>query len=82
MLLDDLKHEFEKKGISIRDAIYEQLACFFDLDHSGTVYIASFCNYLRDPEESFNFFKLNAHVLTTHINEYIKNCLVSRPENL
>jgi hypothetical protein len=66
----------EKRGVQIRDAIYDQLSCFFDLDRSGTVYIASFCNFLRDPSvEGFNFFKLNPAVLSTHINEYVKNCL-------
>jgi hypothetical protein len=83
LLLEDLKHEMEKKGVQIRDAIYEQLACFFDLDHSGTIYIASFCHYLRDPEaDRMCFFKLNPSLLSTHIIEYIKNCLQSRPENL
>jgi hypothetical protein len=73
----------EKRGIHVRDAIYDQLACFFDLDHSGTVYIASFCNYFRDPlAERFNFFKLNPSLVSTHINDYVKNCLQSKPENL
>lgn len=76
MMLDDFRHEMEKRGIQIRDAIYDQFACFFDLDHSGTVYVASFCNYLRDPVSGgFNFFKLNPSLLQTHINEYVKNCL-------
>ena len=83
LLLEDLKHEMEKKGVQIRDAIYEQLQCFFDLDHSGTIYIASFCHYLRNPDhENLNFFKLNPSLLSTHIMEYIKNCLQTRPENL
>lgn len=73
----------EKRGIVIRDAIYDQLSCYFDLDHSGTIYIASFCNFLRDPQsQTFNFFKLNPAVLSAHITDYIRNCMASRPEQL
>jgi hypothetical protein len=40
------------------------------------VYIASFCNFLRDPQpDNFNFFKLNPAVMSTHITDYVKNCL-------
>ena len=81
ILTTDLQNHMEKRGITIRDAIYDQLACYFDIDHSGSIYIASFCNFLRDPQH-FNFFKLNPAVLSAHITDYIRNCLASRPEQL
>lgn len=53
------------------------------MDHSGTIYVASFCNFFRDPStDNFNFFKLNPSVIATHIIEYVRNCLQSKPENL
>jgi hypothetical protein len=73
----------DKRGIVIRDAMYDQLASYFDLDRDGTIYIASFCNYLRDPQiNHFNFFKLNPSILTAHITDYVRNCLGSKPEQI
>ena len=62
----DLKNELDdRRGIQIRDALYDQLASFFDLDRSGQIYIASFCNYLHDSKISnFNFFKLNPGIIS------------------
>ncbi len=78
----DLKVELEdRRGITIRDTLYDQLSSFFDLDRSGQIYIASFCNYLSDPRVSkFNFFKLNPSVMTNHITDYLRNCLTAKPE--
>ena len=45
----DLKSVLEDRyGIVIRDALYDQLASYFDLDRNGTIFIASFCAYLYD----------------------------------
>lgn len=30
----------------------------------------------------FNFFKMNPSVLTTHVTDYIRNCLTAKPELL
>ena len=80
----DLKYEMEdRRGIIVRDIMYDQLASYFDLDRSGQVYISSFCSYLTDGSiASFNFFKINSNVLTQHIVEYLRNCLTVKPELL
>ena len=71
----DLKLELEdRRGIVIRDTLYDQLASYFDLDRSGQVYISSFCAYLTDSTIAhFNFFKLNASVMTDHVTDYLRN---------
>jgi hypothetical protein len=80
--IKDLKLELEdRRGIVIRDTLYDQLASYFDLDRSGQVYITSFCSYLGDSRISnFNFFKLNPSIMTTHITDYLRNCLTAKPE--
>lgn len=80
----DLKVELEdRRGIVIRDTLYDQLASYFDLDRSGQIYISSFCAYLSDPTIShFNFFKLNPSVMTNHITDYLRNCLTAKSELL
>jgi hypothetical protein len=66
----------DRYGVVIRDALYDQLASYFDLDRNGTIYIASFCAYLYDTTlRQLNFFKVNPGVLTNQIIEYIRNCL-------
>lgn len=62
----DLRELMEdQRGIVVRNALYDQLSGFFDLDRSGQIYIGSFCSYLRDPTIShFNFFKVNPNVIT------------------
>ena len=66
----------DRYGVVIRDALYDQLAGYFDLDRNGTIYSASFCAYLYDTTlRKLNFFKVNPGVLTNQICEYIKNCL-------
>lgn len=80
----DLKVEMEdRRGIIVRDQLYDQLASYFDLDRSGQIYISSFCSYLSDPTVSkFNFFKLNPSALTNHVTDYLRNCLTGKPELL
>ena len=82
--INDLKIELEdRRGIVIRDTLYDQLSSYFDLDRSGQIYITSFCSYLRDSRVAyFNFFKLNPSIMTTHINDYLRNCLTAKPELL
>ena len=62
----DLKSELDdRRGIQIRDTMYDQLASYFDLDRSGQIYIASFCSYLHDSKiANFNFFKLNPSIIS------------------
>lgn len=80
--IKDLKIELEdRRGIVIRDTLYDQLSSFFDLDRSGQIYIASFLTYLSDPTVAhFNFFKLNPSIMTNHITDYLRNCLTAKPE--
>ena len=53
------------------------------MDRSGQLYIASFCNYLQNPDLSeFNFFKVNQQVIANNIIEYLRNVLATRPEQL
>ena len=82
--IKDLKIELEdRRGIIIRDTLYDQLASYFDLDRSGQIYISSFCGYLQDPTVAhFNFFKLNPSVMTNHITDYMRNVLTAKPELL
>ena len=82
--LRDLKIELEdRRGIVIREAMYEQLASYFDLDRSGLIYISSFCSYLKDSTvANFNFFKLCPGVMTDHVTDYFRNCLTAKPELL
>lgn len=73
----------DRRGIIIRDTLYDQLASYFDLDRSGQIYITSFCSYLTDNTVAhFNFFKLNPSVMTGHIVDYLRNCLTAKPELL
>lgn len=59
------------------------MSSYFDLDRSGQLYIASFCNYLQNPNLSeFNFFKVNQQVIANNIIEYLRNVLATRPEQL
>lgn len=52
---------------------------YFDLDRSGLIYMASVVQYLLDQQLSnFNFFKVNANVITAHITDYVRNCISSR----
>ena len=47
LTIADLKNELDdRRGIQIRDAMYDQLASLFDLDRSGQIYVASFLSYL------------------------------------
>ena len=82
--IKDLKLELEdRRGIVVRDTLYDQLASYFDLDRSGQIYISSFLAYLTDPTvANFNFFKLNPSIMTNHVTEYIRNCLTAKPELL
>lgn len=51
------------------------------MDRSGQIYISSVLAYLADPTVGqFNFFKVNPHVITAQITEYVRNCLASREE--
>ena len=76
-----MKLELEdRRGIVVRDTLYDQLASYFDLDRSGQIYISSFLAYLTDPTiAKFNFFKLNPSIMTNHVTEYIRNCLTAKP---
>ena len=82
--IKDLRIELEdRRGIIIRETLYDQLSSYFDLDRSGQIYISSFCSYLQDPKlANFNFFKLNPSVMTNHITDYMRNCLTAKPELL
>ena len=82
--IKDLKLELEdRRGIVVRDTLYDQLASYFDLDRSGQIYITSFMAYLTDPTiAKFNFFKLNPSVMTNHVTDYMRNCLTAKPELL
>ena len=82
--VSDLREVMEdERGIVVRDALYNELATYFDLDRSGQVYIGSFCSFLRDPTIShFNFFKVNPAVITKSITDYVRNCLASKPDDM
>ena len=69
LTITDLKNELDdRRGIQIRDAMYDQLASLFDLDRSGQIYVASFLSYLQDSKISnFNFFKLNPGIIQQQI---------------
>jgi hypothetical protein len=51
------------------------------LDKSGQIYIQSVLSYLVEPTlKEFNFFKVNPHVITAQITEYVRNCIANRQE--
>jgi Ca2+-binding EF-hand superfamily protein len=81
--VDEFKELLENHGISIRDALYDQLLSYFDLDRTNQLYIPSFCEYLRNPSmRNFNFFKVNPTILTTQIGDYVKNSVESRKDSM
>ena len=84
LTITDLKNELDdRRGIQIRDAMYDQLASLFDLDRSGQIYVASFLSYLQDSKISnFNFFKLNPGIIQQQIQEYVRNCITNESEQL
>ena len=75
--VQDLKGVLQDKhAVFIRDALYDQLASYFDLDRAGQIFIGSLCAYLRDPSlRQLNFFKVNPGVLTGQICDYVRNCI-------
>ena len=75
MILED------ENGIMIRDALYDQLGSFFDLDRDNQVYISSIVTYLKDPSpEKINYFKVNKQVISSQITAYVKNSVESMPD--
>ena len=74
MQLSDLRDIFDNNGIFIRDALYDQLASYFDLDRNDKIYITSFCEYLINPRlTNFNFFKVHPIIVVNLVAEYIRN---------
>lgn len=78
-----LRDIFDNNGILIRDALYDQLASYFDLDRNDNIYITSFCEFLKNPRmNNFNFFKVHPVVVVNLVSEYIKNEVLLKPETL
>jgi hypothetical protein len=81
--LSELRDIFDNNGIFIRDALYDQLASYFDLDRNDKIYITSFCEYLIHPRlTNFNFFKVHPIIVVNLVSEYIKNEVQLKEETL
>lgn len=67
--------------MQIRDALFDQLLQFFDLDRDQQIYITSFCDYLKNPSSTtINFFKVNKAIISAQIADYVKNSIESAPD--
>ena len=67
--------------MQIRDALFDQLLQFFDLDRDQQIYITSFCDYLKNPSSTtINFFKVNKAIISGQIADYVKNSIESTPD--
>ena len=81
--LSDLRDIFDNNGIFIRDALYDQLSSYFDLDRNDKLYITSFCEYLLHPRlTNFNYFKVHPIIVVNLVSEYIKNEVQLKEETL
>ena len=81
--LSDLRDIFDNNGIFIRDALYDQLDSYFDLDRNDKLYISSFCEYLINPRlKNFNFFKVHPIIVVNLVAEYIRNEVQLKEETL
>jgi hypothetical protein len=80
----ELRMLFEDQhGITMRDALYDQLGHFFDLDRDQQIYITSLIQYLKDPSTSkINYFKVNKGVIASQITAYVKTTMDSAPDAL
>lgn len=82
--LIELRSIFEDKhGVLVREALYDQLCQFFDLDRDQQVYITSLCEYLKNPSSNkINYFKVNKSIIQSQITAYIRNSIESTPDCL
>jgi hypothetical protein len=79
----DLRDIFDNNGIFIRDALYDQLASYFDLDRNDKIYITSFCEYLKHPRmTNFNYFKVHPIIVVNLVAEFIKNEVQLKEETM
>ncbi|CDW78943.1 c2 domain-containing protein 3 [Stylonychia lemnae] len=77
----ELKDILDGNGILLRDICYDQLASYFDLDRNDLIYINGFCEYLRRQSLSkLNFLKVSPNILTSRINNFIKEQILLNPD--
>lgn len=76
-MTSEFRDHFDNHGIFIREALYDQLASYFDLDRNDHLYLPSILAFFRNPSmNSFNFFKVHPIIIVNLVAEYIKNELL------